>query len=204
MTRDMNSGYHGFSMSVRAYNAYQSGEMPKSKWTKKAMLEAIDETCEGYKLDSTKIHSMKKDQIFNQYFISTSWHHTSMFCNATDFYEVNADALMETLPELTDDQIQERTAKKEAARKAIEDKHQEEVRLEKEYISEHGYDPKSVKAYITYYPDRATERTSKKGNVVVDVIDLFGKTKTYLKSEIEKIIIGGFNDSLENKITTKL
>lgn len=32
---DVNSGYIGYSMSRRAAEAYEDGEMPKSKWTKK-------------------------------------------------------------------------------------------------------------------------------------------------------------------------
>jgi hypothetical protein len=36
-----NSGYSGWSMSNRAVEAYESGERPKSKWTKKAMLAEI-------------------------------------------------------------------------------------------------------------------------------------------------------------------
>ena len=43
-----NKGYDGYSMSIRAREAYEDGEMPKSKWTKKAMLEAIREYCEDY------------------------------------------------------------------------------------------------------------------------------------------------------------
>ena len=35
---DVNSGYIGHSMSRRAAEAYEDGEMPKSKWTKKAMV----------------------------------------------------------------------------------------------------------------------------------------------------------------------
>ena len=38
---DVNSGYIGYSMSRRAAEAYEDGEMPKSKWTKKAMVAAI-------------------------------------------------------------------------------------------------------------------------------------------------------------------
>ena len=34
-------GYKGASMSVRAYQAYDNGEMPKSKWSKKAIIESI-------------------------------------------------------------------------------------------------------------------------------------------------------------------
>lgn len=42
---DVNSGYIGYSMSRRAAEAYEDGEMPKSKWTKKAMVAAIKDAC---------------------------------------------------------------------------------------------------------------------------------------------------------------
>lgn len=36
------AGYHGFSMSNNAVEAYKNGEMPLSKWTKKAILEEAE------------------------------------------------------------------------------------------------------------------------------------------------------------------
>ena len=40
---NMNSGYHGFSMSNRAIEAYNNGEKPFSKWTKQDILDVIEE-----------------------------------------------------------------------------------------------------------------------------------------------------------------
>lgn len=37
------AGYYNYSMSNNAVSAYESGEMPISKWTKKEMLFAIEE-----------------------------------------------------------------------------------------------------------------------------------------------------------------
>lgn len=45
---DVNSGYIGHSMSRRAAEAYEDGEMPKSKWTKKAMVAAIQAYCDEF------------------------------------------------------------------------------------------------------------------------------------------------------------
>lgn len=36
---NMNSGYSGYSMSNRAVDAYEDGEMPLSKWTKKIITQ---------------------------------------------------------------------------------------------------------------------------------------------------------------------
>ena len=38
---NLNSGYSGYSMSNRAVEAYSCGEMPLSKWTKKAIINRI-------------------------------------------------------------------------------------------------------------------------------------------------------------------
>ena len=43
---DVNSGYIGRSMSRRAAEACEDGEMPKGEWTKKAMVAAIQSHCD--------------------------------------------------------------------------------------------------------------------------------------------------------------
>lgn len=40
---NMNSGYSGYSMSNRAVDAYEDGEMPLSKWTKKMIISEVVE-----------------------------------------------------------------------------------------------------------------------------------------------------------------
>lgn len=39
---NMNSGYDGYRMSNRAVAAYDYGEMPLSKWTKKEIINRIN------------------------------------------------------------------------------------------------------------------------------------------------------------------
>lgn len=89
-----NKGYDGYSMSIRAREAYEDGEMPKSKWTKKAMLEVIKEYCEDYDVPyNEKIEKWKKDQIFDRYFEYRGWHHTSKMYNETPFFGLNENIL---------------------------------------------------------------------------------------------------------------
>lgn len=57
------SGYHGFSMSNRAVEAYRNGLRPASK-IKRVPAELI-----------------------RQYVSATEWHHTSKHYNETDFYD---------------------------------------------------------------------------------------------------------------------
>lgn len=100
----VNSGYVGWSMSQRAADAYEDGEMPKSKWTKAAMIAAIKDFCAETQEDSyhpvtydKSIEKLKKDEIFKCFFELKSWHHTSKYFNETDFYGVNEDAVREAM-----------------------------------------------------------------------------------------------------------
>ncbi len=81
------SGYIGQSMSVRAKQAYDSGEMPKSKWTKSAIIEELEnmfgeEEAAGFK-------KFSRQALFDGVCSYSSWHHTGKFANVTDFYSIN-------------------------------------------------------------------------------------------------------------------
>lgn len=86
----MNSGYAGWSMSKRAVEAYESGEMPKSKWTKTAIINAIFDAIaisdEQPKFNLRTLENYSRDTLFCVFLTYKSWHHTSSHCNKTDFY----------------------------------------------------------------------------------------------------------------------
>lgn len=98
------SGYVGCSMSKRAQEAYEQGEKPKGKWTKTAMLDAIagilwfDDVLTDDNMAAFK--KLKKDELFNQFFIWSSWHHTGKYANVTDFYDVDETAILDFVEEL--------------------------------------------------------------------------------------------------------
>lgn len=79
------SGYHNFSMSNNAVNAYHTGEKPISKWTKQAILE---ELIRG-RVDTTLLSKVPAKALKNALLVKTSWHHTSSCFNQTDFFSVN-------------------------------------------------------------------------------------------------------------------
>lgn len=83
------SGYYGYSMSNNAVAAYAGGEKPLSKWTKQAILEAIEE------IDSVKatIYSKLKKFQLEKLLSYSSYHHTSSYYNTTDFYVLDIDKL---------------------------------------------------------------------------------------------------------------
>ena len=97
------NGYVGCSMSVRAIEAYDNGEMPKSKWTKKAILSGIMEILRLYDISEEKISmfaKLKKDELFNMFVSWSSWHHTGKYANKTDFYEVDEESIIWYLEDL--------------------------------------------------------------------------------------------------------
>lgn len=82
-----NRGYVGYSMSVRAYDAYENGEKPWSKWTKALLLEALE--AEG--VDVSQLADVDAEVLRREFLIDSSWHHTSSYFNATSFYSVKSD-----------------------------------------------------------------------------------------------------------------
>lgn len=92
------AGYHNYSMSNNAVNAYANGEKPLSKWTKAAIIAAADEYL-------TEMEDAQREQKLAWLRAATlaklkdfalrvsSWHHTSCHYNATDFYSLAECAL---------------------------------------------------------------------------------------------------------------
>ena len=110
----MNSGYSGYSMSNRAVDAYEDGEMPLSKWTKKMI---ISEVVEHEHFTEEELKKYPKNVLAEYFLFESSWHHTSKFCNATDFYSIDEDIAKEgsikELEEIKKRYTPERKPKKE-------------------------------------------------------------------------------------------
>ncbi len=85
-----NSGYHGYSMSNRALDAYSNGEKPLSKWTKAEIISAIAEidSAKAELLRSVKLSTLKENVLY-----CSSWHHTSNMYNKTNFYSIDEDLI---------------------------------------------------------------------------------------------------------------
>lgn len=106
------SGYAGASMSVRARQTYESGEMPMSKWTRGAIISAIKDYCADFDLAyNPEIESKSRTQLVGDYLEYKSWHHTGRFARETEFFGLNEDAICADFTEMTPDQIAERNDK---------------------------------------------------------------------------------------------
>ena len=112
------AGYNGFSMSNNAVSAYNMDEMPLSKWTKTAIIEAIEAaTSEGELNLNCTLTNLKKApaKVLKKLCLyRSSWHHTSSYYNETNFYSLDVDYL----EGLTDESLNECIEKSIAEGKA--------------------------------------------------------------------------------------
>ena len=123
MMNNMNKGYTGFSMSNRAVAAYDNGEMPKSKWTKKVMIATICEYLDENDLAlDVDLNKMKKDEVFKEFFQYSSWHHTSMHCNCTNFYEMDVETVKSHSRPMTEEELAERARLEEIEDQKFEER----------------------------------------------------------------------------------
>ena len=94
------SGYSGCSMSKKAVAAYDNGEMPKSKWTKRAILEGVAQVLEDNGINPDLIHvfqKMTKNQLWDDVMLWSSWHHVGKFAQEVDFYSVSELCVIDTV-----------------------------------------------------------------------------------------------------------
>ena len=176
MSFDMNSGYSGWSMSKNAVAAYHDGEMPKSKWTKKAILAALADYCDEYDLVFTEPKGTKAE-LFDRFVEYKSWHHTSKFCNCTDFYGIDEDAADEAFPPMTDDQIEARDAARraereraEAERRAAIEAAEAKAAAEAAWAAGRGYERRSVLHYAELHPEECETVVNRKGEPIVRIV----------------------------------
>lgn len=195
------SGYVGWSMSRRALEAYKDGEMPKSKWTKKAMVAAIKDACDDLDLAyDPSIEKMKKDELFHAFLYNSSWHHTSKFFNETNFYKLDEDAVCGSFRPMTETEVAERDAVRRQAieearteREAMHAARNEQLDRHRAYREKHGFDPDTVAAFAHGHPECCQERVSRKGNRVLSYIDYLGHEQVCPIDRIGETHLYGFD-----------
>lgn len=104
------SGYIGASRSRRAKEAYEAGERPATKWTKRALLEGI---AEAFGEDvAEKAQKLSKLELFNNFLEASSWHHVGAFAAPVWFYRIAEDRTAEEASQLVDQIIKQKAEKK--------------------------------------------------------------------------------------------
>lgn len=88
-------GYDGWSMSNRARRAYEDGEKPLSRWTKKELLDELEAQAkhDGVKFNRSELNKISAATLKDEFLTQSSWHHTSSHYNRTDFYSVDWNKL---------------------------------------------------------------------------------------------------------------
>lgn len=80
-------GAYGNSMSKRAQEAYKNGEKPWSKWTKKDIVEKVEEKTKNAELINL-VKTCNTDVLRTVLLFNSSWHHSSPRYNQTIFFVV--------------------------------------------------------------------------------------------------------------------
>lgn len=120
------AGYYNYSMSNNAIEAYENGEMPRSKWTKKEILNTIYNDCDIEETKYELLQKMTVSELVNHFLYLSSWHHTSKYYNQTSFYAIDTEAVEEITPE----EIKEIISSRVRIKKTAEEKEAEKIRKE--------------------------------------------------------------------------
>ena len=158
-------GYLGSSMSVRAAEAYEQGEMPISRWTKTAIIQAIKDYCFDFDLAyNPDIEKKTKAELAKEFLEYKSWHHSSRTAREVEFFGLNEDAVCRSFEQMSEEQIIERDRQMADERAALEARLQSMQSREKEFEKKFECDPSSVLAYEAIHPEMCERFISRRKN----------------------------------------
>ena len=130
-------GYIGGSMSYRANKAYEDGEMPKSKWTKQAILGSIYEELDPEGNENEQVmnllekgQQLSKEDLQDVFLKYASWHHTGTFYTPTDFYKIDYEKIQDDPAWFLED-IEDKLARKEQAKQKAKEERASKPREKK-------------------------------------------------------------------------
>lgn len=156
-------GYSGASMSVNARAAYEAGEMPRSKWTKAAILGALRGYCDEMDLlyDPT-VESETRAALFDRFIAYSSWHHTGAYARETEFFALDEAAVVGAFRELGPEEVAERDLILAQAQARAQDEKRYRERVERLFEYRFSCSPCSAMAYEAFHPELCERRVSKR------------------------------------------
>ena len=158
-------GYLGSSMSVRAAEAYEQGEMPISRWTKTAIIQAVKDYCFDFDLAyDPDIEKKTKAELAKEFLEYKSWHHSSRTAREVEFFGLNEDAVCRSFEPMSQEQVIERDRQMADERAALEARLQSMQSREKEFEKKFECDPSSVLAYEAIHPEMCERFISRRKN----------------------------------------
>lgn len=144
-------------MSVRAGEAYEQGEMPISRWTKTAIIQAVKGYCFDFDLAyDPDIEKKTKAELTKEFLEYKSWHHSSRTAREVEFFGLNEDAVCRNFEPMSQEQVIERDRQMAAEQAAREARLQFMNAREKEFEQKFGCNPSSVLAYEAVHPEMCT------------------------------------------------
>lgn len=88
-------GYVGKEMSRNAVTAYSNWEKPISKWTKSEILKEISEIFVYNEIEpEVDFGKLRLQELKDNFLRYTAWHHTGALYNATNFYEISENLVL--------------------------------------------------------------------------------------------------------------
>lgn len=134
-------GYLGSSMSVRAAEAYEQSELPISRWTKTAIIQAVKDYCFDFDLAyDPDIENNTKAELVKEFLEYKSWHHSSRTAREIEFFGLNEDAVCRSFEQMSQEQVIERDRQMAAEQAAQEARLQFMNAREKEFEQKFGFD----------------------------------------------------------------
>lgn len=187
------AGYYKNKMSNNAVDAYASGEMPESKWTKKAILEEINDIfyCEDEKTE-IDFKKLTLKELKAEFLMYSAWHHTSALYNSTEFYYIDKDLVLNfTINDLKN--VISKRKKRTYTRRTKEEL--EKIKAEKEKDKLLIEKSKEIyrKLYIIWYSDclnlktfEGVENRFLNGKIDIDVVYV-KSLEAIKKDDVKKI-----------------
>lgn len=146
------AGYHGWSMSNNAVQAYEDGEKPLSKWTKKTLVYELADALDTEPEEVEKVlkpYALK--EVKDKCLIYTGWHHTSSHYNRTSFYA------LDDFEDLTDLECRlsgkENTAKEAREEAELEAMKKAQAEIDAKYYGKMPTDKEAVKKILRFAHD---------------------------------------------------
>lgn len=145
-------GYLGSSMSVRAAEAYEQGEMPISRWTKTAIIQAVKGYCFDFDLAyDPDIEKKTKAELTKEFLEYKSWHHSSRTAREVEFFGLNEDAVCRNFEPMSQEQVIERDRQMAAEQAAQEARLQFMQSREKEFEQKFKCEGEYVDQLLTFH-----------------------------------------------------
>lgn len=124
-------GYDGHRMSNRAIEAYNHGEKPLSKWSKKDIIDEINNIAyyNDIDLSDVALSKLTLKELQDNFLNYSSWHHTGQFYNSTNFYEIDENSVLG----ITKEKIN-KIKENRIPRKKLSDEERQQVQQSKENL----------------------------------------------------------------------